>query len=59
MRSANSGTPIGNALVYECVRTATTIHPNPSLLTASANMIAHFLQQTNNNLKYVVNYLPT
>ena len=53
MRSANSGTPIGNALVYECVRTATTIHPNPSLLTASANMIAHFLQQTNNNLKYV------
>ena len=61
LKSANSGTGIGNALVYECVRTAIAIHPDAQLLTASAAMVAHFLNSSHagvaataaNNLKYV------
>jgi AP-4 complex subunit epsilon-1 len=61
LKSANSGTGIGNALVYECVRTAIAIHPDANLLTASAAMVAHFLNSSHagtaataaNNLKYV------
>jgi len=61
IKSANSGTGIGNALVYECVRTAIAIHPDPQLLAASAAMVAHFLNSSHagvaatavNNLKYV------
>jgi len=61
LKSANSGTGIGNALVYECVRTSIAIHPDERLLTASAAVVAHFLNSSHagvaataaNNLKYV------
>ena len=52
LRVANTGTTIGNAVVYECVRTASAIFPNAHLLAASADVVAHFLRQPNNNLRY-------
>ena len=52
LRVANTGSTIGNAVVYECVRTASAIFPNAHLLAASADVVAHFLRQPNNNLRY-------
>lgn len=53
LRRANSSHTIGNALIYECVRTITTIYPNPSLLATAAEAIATFLKATSHNLRYV------
>jgi hypothetical protein len=40
-------------IVYECVRTVTTIYPDPSLLDLAAAGISRFLSSDNHNLKYV------
>ena len=49
---AMTKTQIGNALVYESVRTITSIYPNPQLLAQCASVISRFIKSTNNNLKY-------
>ena len=36
LRRANSSHTIGNAIIYECVQTITSIYPNPSLLASGA-----------------------
>ncbi|CAD7698737.1 unnamed protein product [Ostreobium quekettii] len=45
---------IGHAVLYECVRTITTISPDPQLLEAAARTIAGFLKsESSHNLKYM------
>lgn len=43
---------IGYALVYQCMKTITTIYPNPALIESAANLISRFLTTDNNNLKF-------
>ncbi len=38
---AKHGNTIGNALVYEAVRTVTAIYPNPTLLQQGESLVSH------------------
>lgn len=53
LERASTKNQIGNALVYETVRTITSIYPHPQLLAQCALVISRFIKSTNNNLKYV------
>ena len=50
-KAAEPAINIGYAIVFECVRTVTTLYPNAALLDAAAASIARFIQSDNHNLK--------
>ncbi|KAJ6395041.1 hypothetical protein OIU77_024115 [Salix suchowensis] len=52
-RKCDSSSNIGNAVLYECICCVSSIHPNPKLLEAAADVIARFLKSDSHNLKYM------
>ncbi len=44
---------VGYAIVYECVRTVTSIYPDPSLIEDASSSISRFITSDNHNLKYL------
>ncbi|MCI34384.1 AP-4 complex subunit epsilon-like, partial [Trifolium medium] len=44
IRKGDSSSNIGNAILYESIRTVSSIHPNAKLLEAAADVIAKFLK---------------
>lgn len=53
LRKAEPGGNIGNALIYECISTITSIHPNTKLLESAAEQTSRFLKNESHNLKYM------
>ena len=53
LKRADIGIPVGNAVVYECIRTATSLFPNNPLLEQSAKVISRFITSENRNLKFL------
>eukprot|EP00850_Spirogloea_muscicola_P017883 SM000158S02015 [mRNA] locus=s158:129318:134894:+ [translate_table: standard] len=53
LRLSDTGSTIGNAILYECICTITSIHPNPKLLETSASVTSKFLKSDSHNLKYM------
>nr|CAG4719119.1 unnamed protein product [Naegleria fowleri] len=53
MQRADTGLNIGHAVVFEFVKTITTIYPNNLLLESAASAISRFVTSSNHNLKYL------
>ena len=52
-RAKNIISPVKFAVIYEFVRTVTTIYPNTVLLDAAAEEISQFIKSGSHNLKYL------
>ncbi|ANQ09518.1 Adapter-related protein complex 1 gamma 2 subunit [Plasmodium coatneyi] len=44
---------VGNAILYECVKTITYISTDPGLIVLAVNVLGKFLQNPDNNIRYV------
>lgn len=53
LKRSDSGINIGNAILYECCCTITSIYPSTKLLVTCADITSRFLKSENHNLKYM------
>lgn len=53
IQRAELGANAGFAVIYEAVKTVTTIYPSSRLLDVAATVISRFISSENHNLKYV------
>jgi AP-4 complex subunit epsilon-1 len=53
MQRGDNSLNIGHAVVYETVKTITSIYPNNLLLENAASAISRFVTSSNHNLKYL------
>ncbi|CAM6082363.1 unnamed protein product [Calypogeia fissa] len=53
LKKADVASNIGNAILYECIRTITSIHPHTKLIGDVAEITSRFLKHDNHNLKYM------
>jgi len=53
MQRGDNALNIGHAVVYEAVKTITSIYPNNLLLENAASAISRFITSANHNLKYL------
>ncbi|KAL5469365.1 hypothetical protein EMCRGX_G030615 [Ephydatia muelleri] len=51
--SAEANSNIGQAITYECIRTATSIYPNSALIEKVSHSVARLLVTPNNNWRYL------
>jgi len=52
-RADDTGINIGQALVYQCLKTITSIFPSQSLIDSATVTISRFLSSESHNLKYI------
>ena len=52
-RADDLGINIGYAIVYQSLKTITTIYPNGKLITSASTTISRFITSENRNLKYI------
>lgn len=52
-KADDMGINIGYALVYQCLKVITAIHPDQSLIDLASQTIARFLSSESHNLKYI------
>eukprot|EP00051_Salpingoeca_urceolata_P028400 m.486657 g.486657 ORF g.486657 m.486657 type:complete len:1260 (-) comp24542_c0_seq1:51-3830(-) len=53
LRRADIQSSAAYAVLYECIRTVTSIYPSPQLVELAARSVGRFLRSGNNNLKYL------
>ena len=46
------GQLIGKALIFECIRTISSVYPDPDLIRKAAAAVGNFLSSPSNNIKY-------
>ncbi|KAF3796033.1 AP-4 complex subunit epsilon [Nymphaea thermarum] len=52
-RKCETTSNIGNAVLYECICTVSSIYPSPKLLESAAEVTSRFLKSDNHNFKYM------
>ncbi|CAJ0826946.1 6161_t:CDS:10 [Entrophospora sp. SA101] len=53
LKKAENGVDAAYAIIYECIRTLSQLHPKPDNNFSPFNAIARFLSSNNHNLKYL------